>query len=183
MIAIPFAFIGMIFGNLVTGVPFGVMSVFGFFAASGVAVNDNLVLIDYVNRLRDKGVGAYQAMLDACVARFRPILLTSVTTFIGIMPILFETSTQSQFLKPMVVALAFGVLFDFFLTLMLVPALYGIGVDISRFFKGLWTGEKQQPLGSSYDPDMVLALEGMDIEEDVEPSGTFNTGAVPKPAE
>ena len=182
MIAIPFAFIGMIFGNLITGVPFGMMSVFGFFAASGVAVNDNLVLIDYVNRLRDKGVGAYQAMLDACVARFRPILLTSVTTFIGITPILFETSSQSEFLKPMVVALAFGVLFDFFLTLMLVPAMYGIGVDIGRFFKGLWTGVKQQPLGSQYDPDMVLALEGMDIEEDSEVE-TFGVDAAPSPAE
>ena len=183
MIAIPFAFIGMIFGNLITDVPFGIMSVFGFFAASGVAVNDNLVLIDYVNRLRGKGVGAYQAMLDACVARFRPILLTSVTTFVGITPILFETSTQSQFLKPMVVALAFGVLFDFFLTLMLVPALYGIGVDISRFFKGLWTGVKQPPLGSSYDPDMVLALEGMDIEEDEKPDEVFGADAAPTPAE
>ena len=183
MVAIPFAFIGMIFGNLITDVPFGIMSIFGFFAASGVAVNDNLVLIDYVNRLRDKGVGAYQAMLDACVARFRPILLTSVTTFIGITPILFETSTQSQFLKPMVVALAFGVLFDFFLTLMLVPALYGIGVDISRFFKGLWTGVKQAPLGSQYDPDMILALEGMDIEEDIAPAKGFATGPVPSPAE
>ena len=183
MIAIPFAFIGMIFGNLITDVPFGMMSVFGFFAASGVAVNDNLVLIDYVNRLRAKGVGAYQAMLDACVARFRPILLTSVTTFIGITPILFETSTQSEFLKPMVVALAFGVLFDFFLTLMLVPAMYGIGVDISRFFKGLWTGVKQAPLGSKYDPDMVLALEGMDIEDTVKPSINVTTNAVPNPAE
>jgi len=183
MIAIPFAFIGMIFGNLITGVPFGMMSVFGFFAASGVAVNDNLVLIDYVNRLRDKGVGAYQAMLDACVARFRPILLTSVTTFIGITPILFETSTQSEFLKPMVVALAFGVLFDFFLTLMLVPAMYGIGVDISRFFKGLWTGVKQAPLGSQYDPDMILALEGMDIEDDVEPATNITVNAQPRPAE
>ncbi len=185
MIAIPFAFIGMIFGNLITGVPFGMMSVFGFFAASGVAVNDNLVLIDYVNRLRAKGVGAYQAMLDACVARFRPILLTSVTTFVGIMPILFETSTQSEFLKPMVVALAFGVLFDFFLTLMLVPALYGVGVDISRFFKGLWTGEKQAPLGSQYDPDMILALEDMEIASDVDPMDTHNTGGnkMPAPAE
>jgi predicted RND superfamily exporter protein len=173
----------MIFGNLITDVPFGVMSVFGFFAASGVAVNDNLVLIDYVNRLRDKGVGAYQAMLDACVARFRPILLTSVTTFVGITPILFETSTQSQFLKPMVVALAFGVLFDFFLTLMLVPALYGIGVDISRFFKGLWTGVKQAPLGSSYDPDMVLALEGMDISDEIDVAEPFGTQSVPRPAE
>jgi multidrug efflux pump subunit AcrB len=183
MIAIPFAFIGMIFGNLITGVPFGIMSVFGFFAASGVAVNDNLVLIDYVNRLRAKGVGAYQAMLDACVARFRPILLTSVTTFIGITPILFETSTQSEFLKPMVVALAFGVLFDFFLTLMLVPAMYAIGVDISRLFKGLWRGEKQAPLGSQYDPDMVLALEGMDIEDKAEPVITNSGEARLNPAE
>ncbi|WP_051279375.1 efflux RND transporter permease subunit [Hellea balneolensis] len=167
MIAIPFAFIGMIFGNLVTGVPFGIFSLFGFFAASGVAVNDNLVLIDYVNRLRDKGVGAYQAMLDSCVARFRPILLTSVTTFIGITPILFETSTQAEFLKPMVVALAFGVLFDFFLTLMLVPAMYGIGVDIRRFFRGLWRGEKQPGLGSTYDPKMALALDDMELDEDI----------------
>ncbi len=181
MIAIPFALVGMIFGNIVTGVPFGMMSIFGFFAASGVAVNDNLVLIDYVNRLRDKGVGAYQAMLDACVARFRPILLTSVTTFIGIMPILFETSAQAEFLKPMVVALAFGVLFDFFLTLMLVPAMYGIGVDISRFFRGLWRGEKQPGLGSTYDPEMALALDDMELEEDIiirDPSHTL-TPTVP----
>jgi len=167
MIAIPFALVGMIFGNIVTGVPFGIMSLFGFFAASGVAVNDNLVLIDYVNRLRAKGVGAYQAMLDSCVARFRPILLTSVTTFIGITPILFETSAQAEFLKPMVVALAFGVLFDFFLTLMLVPAMYGIGVDITRFFRGLWRGEKQPGLGSTYDPEMALALDDMELDDDI----------------
>jgi len=167
MVAIPFAFIGMIFGNIVTGIPFGIFSIFGFFAASGVAVNDNLVLIDYVQRLRAKGVGAYQAMLDSCVARFRPILLTSVTTFIGITPILFETSTQAEFLKPMVVALAFGVLFDFFLTLMLVPAMYGIGVDITRFFRGLWRGEKQPGLGSSYDPEMALALDDMELDDDI----------------
>jgi multidrug efflux pump subunit AcrB len=182
MIAIPFAFIGMIFGNLVTGVPFGIFSMFGFFAASGVAVNDNLVLIDYVQRLRAKGVGAYQAMLDSCVARFRPILLTSVTTFIGITPILFETSTQAEFLKPMVVALAFGVLFDFFLTLMLVPAMYGIGVDITRFFRSLWRGEKQPSLGSSYDPEMALALDDMELAEDIVDAGT-NTPPKPAPAE
>lgn len=181
MIAIPFALVGMIFGNILTDVPFGLMSIFGFFAASGVAVNDNLVLIDYVNRLRDRGVGAYQAMLDACVARFRPILLTSVTTFVGITPILFETSTQAEFLKPMVVALGFGVLFDFFLTLMLVPAMYSIGVDIRRFFRGLWTGEKQQPLGSNYNPEISLALESMEIEGDT-PSATNNNNGL-QPAE
>ncbi len=178
MIAIPFALVGMIFGNVITQVEFGMMSLFGFFAASGVAVNDNLVLIDYVNRLRDRGVGAYQAMLDACVARFRPILLTSVTTFVGITPILFETSTQAQFLKPMVVALAFGVLFDFFLTLMLVPAMYGIGVDISRFSRGIWRGEKQPALGSTYDPNIAMALEDFEVES----IGT-ETGISPAPAE
>jgi len=167
MIAIPFAFVGMIIGNAVTQVPFGMMSVFGFFAASGVAVNDNLVLIDYVNRLRAKGIGAYQAMMDACVSRFRPILLTSVTTFIGITPILFETSAQAEFLKPMVVALAFGVLFDFFLTLMLVPALYGIGVDIRRIARSIWTGQSQPMLGSTYDPELALALDDMELDSDV----------------
>lgn len=182
MIAIPFALVGMIFGNIVTGVPFGMMSIFGFFAASGVAVNDNLVLIDYVNRLRAKGIGAYQAMLDACVARFRPILLTSVTTFIGITPILFETSAQAEFLKPMVVALAFGVLFDFFLTLMLVPAMYGIGVDITRFFRGLWRGEKQPGLGSTYDPEMALALDDMELDEDIIQDNS-TVVATPAPAE
>ena len=182
MIAIPFALVGMIFGNIVTGVPFGIMSLFGFFAASGVAVNDNLVLIDYVNRLRAKGIGAYQAMLDSCVARFRPILLTSVTTFIGITPILFETSPQAEFLKPMVVALAFGVLFDFFLTLMLVPAMYGIGVDITRFFRGLWRGEKQPRLRSTYDPEMALALDDIELDDDIIQDIPTSV-ATPSPAE
>jgi len=170
--------VGMIFGNWITGVPFGIMSLFGFFAASGVAVNDNLVLVDYVNRLRAKGVGAYQAMLDACVARFRPILLTSVTTFIGVTPILFETSVQAEFLKPMVVALAFGVLFDFFLTLMLVPAMYGIGVDITRLVRGWWRGERQPGLGSTYNPEIGVALDDLEIEDmPAEPKGA------PAPAE
>lgn len=180
LVALPFAGVGMIFGNIITGVPFGMFSIFGFFAATGVAMNDNLVLIDYVNRLRAKGVGAYQAMLDACVARFRPILLTSVTTFVGLIPILFETSPQAVFLKPMVVALAFGVLFDFFLTLMLVPAMYGIGVDINRFFKGLWTGEAQEPFGSTYDPEQAMALD--DFEPETLPTSNRGTPP-PAPAE
>ncbi|WP_298914050.1 efflux RND transporter permease subunit [uncultured Algimonas sp.] len=180
LIALPFAWVGMIFGNIVTGVPFGMFSIFGFLAATGVAMNDNLVLIDYVNRLRSKGVGAYQAMLDACVARFRPILLTSVTTFVGLVPILFETSPQAEFLKPMVVALAFGVLFDFFLTLMLVPAMYGIGVDMSRFFRGLWNGTKYPPLGTRYDPELALALDDFELEK---PPAIGNTSATPRPAE
>ena len=179
MIAIPFAFVGMVIGNAITQVPFGMMSIFGFFAAAGVAVNDNLVLIDYVNRLRAKGTGAYQAMMDACVSRFRPILLTSVTTFVGITPILFETSSQAQFLKPMVVALAFGVLFDFFLTLMLVPALYGIGVDLRRFGIRVWTRKPVPMLGSTYDPELALALDDMELDI----ASDDKLGASPQPAE
>ena len=193
LIAIPFAFVGMVFGCIVTGVPLGIMSGFGFFAAAGVAVNDNLVLIDYVNRLRAKGVGAYQSMIDACVSRFRPILLTSVTTFFGVMPMFAEKSAQAEFLKPMVVALAFGVLFDFFLTLMLVPAMYGIGIDIKRTFKWAWTGQQQPRLGHNYDPELAIALEGLEAEDllaaedlldrdDLDPSdANMHGGNHPKP--
>ena len=172
MIAIPFAFVGMVIGCVSTGIPFGVMSLFGFSAAAGVAVNDNLVLIDYANRLRRRGVGAYQAILDASVARFRPILLTSVTTFVGITPMLFETSTQAEFLKPMVVALAFGVLFDFFLTLILVPAMYGIGVDIHRTFQRLLKRKNAAPFGSTYDTELVIGLDDLDfsLDEQSKPS-------------
>jgi multidrug efflux pump subunit AcrB len=183
LIALPFAWVGMIFGNLITNVPFGMFSIFGFLAATGVAMNDNLVLIDYVNRLRAKGVGAYQAMLDACVARFRPILLTSVTTFVGLIPILFETSPQAEFLKPMVVALAFGVLFDFFLTLMLVPAMYGIGVDISRFFRGLWHGKKLPGFGSTYNPELAMALDDFEIANGPDSPPSMGSGGSPQPAE
>jgi hypothetical protein len=95
-------------------------------------------------------------------------------------PILFETSPQAEFLKPMVVALAFGVLFDFFLTLMLVPAMYGIGIDIDRFFKGLWNGKKYPPLGSSYDPELAMALDDFEIEA---PPALGQTKSPPSPAE
>ena len=179
LIAIPFAYVGMVAGALLTGIPISIMSIFGFFAAAGVAINDNLVLIDYVNRLRERGVGAYQSMVDACVARFRPILLTSLTTFVGIMPMLAETSAQAEFLKPLVVALAFGVLFDFFLTLFLVPAMFAMGVDVGRLFKGLWTGVKQPPLGSTYDPEITLALDDMDLDDDNSSPQVPSGSAVP----
>lgn len=150
MIAIPFSLTGAIFGHLMFDMPIALFSYFGVGAAAGVVINDNLVLIDFVNRLRANGVGAFQALVDAGVQRFRPILLTSVTTFLGIFPMMAETSTQAQFLKPMVVALGFAVLFALFLTLLLVPAMYAIGVDIARLFRRIWTGEKQPGLGEHY---------------------------------
>ncbi|MBR9824246.1 MAG: efflux RND transporter permease subunit [Alphaproteobacteria bacterium] len=150
MVAIPFAFAGAVFGHALFDMPIALFSYFGVGAAAGVVINDNLVLIDFVNRLRQNGVGAFQALVDAGVQRFRPILLTSVTTFLGIFPMMAEQSTQAQFLKPMVVALGFAVIFALFLTLLLVPALYAIGVDIARFFRMLWTGKKQPSIGHDY---------------------------------
>ena len=150
MVAIPFALTGAIFGHFLFGMPIALFSYFGVGAAAGVVINDNLVLLDFVNRLRANGVGAFQALVDAGVQRFRPILLTSVTTFLGIFPMMAETSTQAEFLKPMVVALGFAVVFALFLTLLLVPAMYGIGVDIARLARWMWTGKRQPRLGEHY---------------------------------
>ncbi len=147
MSAIPFGFMGAAFGHFLFGLDFALFSFFGIAAAAGVVVNDNLVLIDYVNRLRDEGEGAISALVKAGVGRFRPILLTSLTTFVGLLPIMFERSTSAQFLMPTVVSLAFGVFFATFVTLLFVPAMYAVGADISRFYRWAWTGQKQPPVG------------------------------------
>jgi len=130
MTAIPFGFMGAVYGHLIFGVSMAMFSYFGIGAAAGVVVNDNLVLVDYIGRLRATGKDALQAVEDASVHRFRPILLTTVTTFVGLLPIMAERSIDAEFLKPAVLALAFGVLFALFVTLLLVPALYCIGEDI-----------------------------------------------------
>ena len=137
MVAIPFAYMGAVYGHFIFGMNMTLFSYFGIGAAAGVVVNDNLVLVDYMNRLRAKGVDAYTAVVEAGVARFRPILLTTITTFVGLMPMMLDRTIQAQFLQPTVIGLAFGVFFAIFVTLILVPALYGIGEDIhiraSRF--------------------------------------------------
>ena len=107
-----------------------IFSYFGIAAAAGVVVNDNLVLIDYTNRLRDKGMEPIEAIVEAGVARFRPILLTTVTTIVGLLPMMFERSIQAKFLIPIVIALSFGVFIAFFVTLLMVPALYAMGLDV-----------------------------------------------------
>lgn len=132
MTAIPFGFMGAIYGHLLFGIPMALFSYFGIGAAAGVVVNDNLVLVDYIGRLRDEGKSLVDAVVEAGVNRFRPILLTTVTTFVGLLPIMSEKATNAQFLKPAVLSLAFGVLFALFVTLLMVPALYAIGGDASR---------------------------------------------------
>ncbi len=130
--AIPFCFTGAMIGHLVLDMPLSLMSYLGISAAAGVAVNDNLVLLDYVHKLRDKGMDGAQALVEAGTRRFRPILLTSITTFVGLLPLMMERSIQAQWLIPVAVGLAFGVMFALFVTLFLVPALYAIGADIKR---------------------------------------------------
>ncbi|MFC3052802.1 efflux RND transporter permease subunit [Kordiimonas pumila] len=131
MVAMPFAFIGAIYGHYVGDMTMSVFSYFGIAAAAGVVVNDNLVLVDFSNKLRERGLNPVEAIVEAGVARFRPILLTSVTTFIGLTPMMLEQSIQAAFLKPVVMSLSAGVVIAFFVTLLLVPALYAIGYDLT----------------------------------------------------
>ncbi|HSG87791.1 MAG TPA: efflux RND transporter permease subunit [Pseudomonadales bacterium] len=129
MTAIPFGFMGAVYGHLMFDTAMALFSFFGIGAAAGVVVNDNLVLVDYIQRQRDKGMTVFEAVIESGVTRFRPILLTTVTTFVGLMPLMAERSTDAQFLKPAVLSLSFGVLFALAVTLLLVPALYCIGED------------------------------------------------------
>ncbi len=122
--ALPFGYMGAILGHLFLGMDISIFSILGIAAAMGVVINDNLVLVDYICRLRDKGYDVIQAIEISAEERFRPIFLTSFTTFIGLVPLMLETSVQAQFLIPTVVSLAFGVLFATGVTLILVPVLY-----------------------------------------------------------
>jgi multidrug efflux pump subunit AcrB len=126
MSAIPFGLIGAVMGHLVVGLNLTMLSLLGLIALTGVVVNDSLVMVDFINRRVAVGMKVHEAIRDAGAARFRPIVLTSLTTFVGLLPLLLERSFQAQFLVPMAVSLAFGVLFATAITLVLVPSLYAI---------------------------------------------------------
>lgn len=134
MVAIPFGVVGAALGHLLMGYSLSIMSVFGIVALSGVVVNDSLLLIDYVNTRRRAGDGLRDALLQAGRRRFRPILLTSLTTFFGLAPMILETSMQAKFLIPMAISLGFGILFATGITLLLIPALYLVLEDIRGLF-------------------------------------------------
>ncbi|MGZ0655860.1 efflux RND transporter permease subunit [Coraliomargarita sp. W4R53] len=136
MIVIPFGLIGAIGGHMLMGYPMSILSVLGFVALAGVVVNDSLVLVDFINQERAEGMPLRKAIEEAGAMRFRPIILTSLTTFAGLLPVLFETSLQALFLIPMAISLSFGVLFATFITLLLVPAFYSILEDIREKFMG-----------------------------------------------
>ncbi|MEO0445202.1 MAG: efflux RND transporter permease subunit [Verrucomicrobiota bacterium] len=136
MSVIPFGFIGAVIGHLVLNLPFSVLSLCGIIALAGVVVNDSIVLVDFVNRGRKEGLSAGEAAREAGAARFRAILLTSLTTFIGLVPIIAERSLQAQIVIPMAVTLAFGILFATLITLFLLPTLYLIQEDVRRLLGG-----------------------------------------------
>ncbi|EWH08956.1 acriflavin resistance protein [Catenovulum agarivorans DS-2] len=136
--AVPFGFMGAVWGHLLLGLDISMMSFFGFLACAGVVVNDNLVLLSRLKDLIAQGVEVKQAVVQAGVDRFRAIVLTSLTTFVGLLPILFEKSNQAQFLIPMVVALSFGVLFASVVTLIFVPTLYWQSYKTHVWLKGLF---------------------------------------------
>jgi multidrug efflux pump subunit AcrB len=136
MVVIPFGIIGAVLGHFILGMDLSALSVMGILAAAGVVVNDSLVMVDYVNNARKRGERLKDAVMHAGTKRFRAIMLTSITTFIGLVPIIFfEVSAQAKIVIPMAVSLAFGVLFATIVTLVLIPCLYLIIEDIKLMFK------------------------------------------------
>jgi multidrug efflux pump subunit AcrB len=136
MLAIPFAIIGALLGHIVMDLTPSYLSIFGMMALAGVAVNDTLVMVDYINRRVGQGVTLQEATLEAGGRRFRPIMLTSITTFAGLMPLMLDRSLQAQFLIPMAVSLAFGVLFATIVTLYLIPCVLLTGEEVRKAFVG-----------------------------------------------
>lgn len=132
MTAVPFAIIGALLGHIIMDMTPSYLSIFGMLALAGIAVNDTLIMVDFVTRRQEEGVDLKTAALAAGARRFRPIMLTSVTTFLGLTPLMMDRSLQAQFLIPMAVSLAFGVLFATAITLYLVPCALLITEDISR---------------------------------------------------
>ncbi|HDG98750.1 MAG TPA: efflux RND transporter permease subunit, partial [Desulfobacterales bacterium] len=132
MTAIPFGIVGAFLGHLVMGYDLSILSFFGIVGLSGVVVNDSLILISAINRLREQGVPLKEAVLQGGILRFRAVILTTLTTFAGLAPLIFERSVQARFLIPMALSLGFGVLFATVITLVLIPCGYVILEDLKK---------------------------------------------------
>ena len=135
MVVIPFGVVGGVLGHMIMGMSLSIMSYMGMLALCGVVVNDSLVLVDWVNRQRKLGVELVDAVRSAGVARFRAVILTSLTTFFGLLPLIFESSTQAQFMIPMAVSLGYGIVFATVVTLVLIPVNYLVLEDIRALCK------------------------------------------------
>ena len=129
MSVIPFGLVGAVIGHVVMGMAISMFSMFGLIALAGVVVNDSLIMVDFINQARRKGVSIRQAVVESGTARFRAIVLTSFTTAAGLMPILLETSTQATYVMPTAISISFGIVFATVITLFLIPALYVLQED------------------------------------------------------
>lgn len=138
MSVIPFGIVGAIAGHLIMGMPLSVLSLCGIIALSGVVVNDSLLMVDFITKRENEGMNRIQAVMKAGPARFRAILLTSFTTFFGLLPMLWEPSLQAKFLKPMATSLAFGILFATVITLLLIPSIYLIIYDFVELVRKIF---------------------------------------------
>ncbi len=161
MTAIPFGVIGALIGHFIMGYPLTMMSMFGLVALSGIVVNNSLLIVDYINEAVKRGSPLLEALVLSGSERFRPIMSTSLTTFFGVSSLLFERSFQAQFLIPMAITLAWGLIFSTALSLILVPALYAILVDALRVLSRLRYGTWPQ------DADLLVSHEA--LPTDIEP--------------
>jgi multidrug efflux pump subunit AcrB len=133
--AIPFGIVGAVIGHILLGYNLSLVSLMGVIALSGVVLNDSLIMIDFANKKRKKGESVFNAIHEAGLRRFRPIMLTTLTTFGGLTPIILETSIQATQLIPMAISLGFGIVFATTIILVLVPCLYMILEDALQFVK------------------------------------------------
>ena len=143
MSVIPFGVIGAIWGHWIMGRDLSFPSMLGVMALAGVVVNDSLVLVDFINQKKAQGMTMLDAVLNAGVVRFRPVMLTSLTTFFGLLPLLFEKSVQAQFLIPMAISLGFGILFATAITLIMIPVNIIIADDIYKFMNPAYRATSQ----------------------------------------
>jgi multidrug efflux pump subunit AcrB len=161
MIAIPFGLVGAVIGHIIMGKAISMFSLFGFIALGGVVVNDSLIMVDFINKARAEGVPIRDAVIQSGTQRFRAIILTSLTTAVGLMPIMLEKSVQAQFLIPMAISMAFGIIFATVITLFLIPAMYMLLLDLKYWqakFRYLILGDEEKyhavtrvaPLPSKY---------------------------------
>jgi multidrug efflux pump subunit AcrB len=144
---IPFSLIGVLWGHFIQGYIVSILSLFGAIALAGIVINDSLVFVNAMNRLLKKGLDFKAAVFDAGISRFRPVLLTSLTTIAGLGPLIFENSHQAQFLSPMAISVAYGLLFGTILTLLMLPALL---VSFNKFkVYTFWLIKREKPTAES----------------------------------
>jgi multidrug efflux pump subunit AcrB len=161
MSAIPFGMVGAVWGHVVMGFSLSLMSMMGLIALSGVVVNDSLILIVSINRFREGGMSTWEAVVAGGARRFRPILLTSLTTFFGLAPMILETSVQARFLVPMAVSLGFGVLAATMIMLLIVPCAYIILEDARRLGSNFGSRLRGQP---TIPPPEAMTPSDADVE-------------------